>query len=336
VARDSWQWYRLHEAPNSDQSAFDFWQDASASVETFGNAYIWKAIGRRPVQSEEDIELHLVDPAAITLRRDRDTNQKFYEVRRFGRTDRVPASQILLIRGWTVTPGADLGVSPVSLHRETLGSVLAAREYQARFFANGTSLPGFIKVPGMPDQGELDRLNLEWQQRHAGLLNAHRPAFLVNGAEWQSTGLSMQDSQYIEIQKFNGEEVCRIFRINPGMVGFLTGTRPVPADDDFERFLKADMAPRLRRIEMALRADPDMFPSGGDLFPKFETGAVLKPSTQSRAAAYKDFRQAGIMTANEIRALEDLPPAEGGDVLQDTPVGGAPNAMPEPTVSGSP
>lgn len=325
-ARDSWQWFRLKEQPNDEQSAFDFWQDAAASIETNGNAYLWKAIARRPVRDEGDIQLVLIDPSQIFVKRD-ENGRKYYEVRRDrGRLERVPASQILHIRGWAAIAGADVGVSPITLHRETLGVALGAQEYSARFFANGTTLPGFIVVPGKPRQEDLDKFSNDWQQRHSGLANANKPGILGNGATWISTGLSMRDAQYIETQRFSAEEVCRIFRVTPGMLGITPAeTQPRPTDDDIDRFLQVDIAPRIKRIEMALLRDVDIFPTGGNLFPEFLTASVLRPSIQTRFAAYKDARQAGWMTPNEIRELENKAPMEGGDELQQTPVGGAPN-----------
>jgi len=327
-ARDSWQWFRLKEQPNDDQSAYDFWQDAAMSIETTGNAFVWKAIARRPVQDEGDLQLILVDPANIIVKRD-DQGRKYYEVRRRGRSERVPASQILQIRGWTASPGSDMGVSPISLHRETIGSALAARDYQSRFYSNGTALPGFITIPGPANQEDLDRFAAEWDQRHGGLANSHRPGMLGNGAGWIPTGISMRDAQYIESQRFSAEEVCRICRVTPGMLGIVPQNSggQTAANDDFDRFLQADLGPRIRRIEMALMRDTDLFPLRGDLFPEFLTSAVLRPSLTVRMSAYVDAIQAGVLTQNETREMENKPPKEGGDELQQTPVGGAPNLV---------
>lgn len=306
-ARDAWQWYRLKEAPNEDQSAYDFWQDAAGSIETNGNAYIWKAIARRPVSDEGDIQLILIDPANIMVKRD-ENGRKYYEVRRRGRTEPVAASQILHIRGWAATAGADLGVSLITLHRETLGAALAARDYSSQFYANGTSMPGFITIPTAPSQEDLDRFAAEWQQRHGGLNNAHRPGMLGNGAGWIPTGLSMRDAQYIETQRFSAEEVARICRVSPGMLGIVPGNsgQLSSPDADFERFLQADLGPRLRRIEMALMHDPDLFPRTSELFPEFLTAAVLRGSLTTRMSAYVDAIQAGVLTKNEARELETL------------------------------
>ena len=328
-ARSAWQWFRLNETPNEDQSAYTFWQDVATSIETDGNAYIWKAFARRPVQDEGDLQLFVINPGDVFLKRD-DQGRKYYELRRRGQSERVSASQILHIRGWAITPGADLGVSPITLYRETIGAALASRDYSSQFYSNGTSIPGFITIPGPANQEDLDRFAAEWQQRHGGIQNSHRPGMLGNGAGWISTGLSQRDAQYIETQRFSAEEIARIFRVTPGMLGIVPGNsgQVSSPDADFDRFLQADLGPRIRRIEMALRNDPDLFPSGGNLFPEFMTAAVLRPSLTVRMAAYVDAIQAGVMTSNEARELENLPPKEGGDELQQTPVGGAPNTAP--------
>ena len=325
-ARETWQWFRLKEQPNEEQSAYDFWQDTATSIETTGNAFIWKALARRPVTDEGDIQLFLIDPANIFLKRDQN-GRKYYEVRRRGKTERVSANQILHIRGWTTVPGADMGVSPIALHRETIGAALAAREFSSQFYSNGATIPGFITIPTAPSQEDLDRFAAEWQQRHGGTQNAHRPGMLGNGAGWIPTGISMRDQQYIEQQRFSAEEVARICRVSPGMLGIVPGNSGQQAspDADFERFLQADLGPRIRRIEMALKRDADLFPSTSDLFPEFLTAAVLRGSLTTRMSAYVDAIQAGIYVPNEARALENLPPKEGGDELQKTPVGGAPN-----------
>jgi HK97 family phage portal protein len=329
-ARSSWQWARLKEAPNEEQSAYDFWQDAAMSIESTGNAFIYKAIARRPVQDEGDIQLFMLDPVNVFLKRDPDTGRKYYEVRRGnGQTERYPASQILQIRGWTTSPGADMGVSLITLHRETLGAAIAARDFQTSFYRSGGSIPGVISVPGTPSQDSLDRLQLEYQQRHGGPSNANRPLVLINDAKWQSTGITLKDAEYVLQQQFNDEQICRICRVNPRMVGVNLSSQQ-SEDQDRDQFLQVDMAPRLRRIEQALARDPDLFPSASGLFPEFLTAAVLKPSLTARYAAYKDALQAGFITANEVREKENLPAVDWGDVIQQTPVGGAPNTPPKP------
>lgn len=322
-ARDSWQWFRLKEQPNDEQDAFAFWTDAAGSIESQGDAFIWKNLVRRPVRGAEDITLYLIDPGRVQVKRD-EQGRKYYEVWRNGQRERVPASQMLQIRGWSADPGADRGLSAISQYREILGQAVSAQQYAARFYSNGATVPGFITTPGTVSQDDVDQLRKQWEERHAGVMNAHAPAVLSNGAGWVPSGINQRDAQYIETQQFSAEEVCRAMRVTPQMLGLKTDSNATP-DQVRDQFLTVDMAPRYRRIEMAVGRDPDLFPAGSDLFPEFLTSAILKPSLQARMAAYKDSRQASLNTSNELRALENYPPVDGGDELQETPVGGAPN-----------
>jgi hypothetical protein len=88
--------------------------------------------------------------------------------------------------------------------------------------------------------------------------------------------------------------------------------------------LKLFVMPRLKRIERAFAADEDLFWSSG-LIGEFLTEGLERADVVTRYRAYKDARQGSWITANEIRRYENLPPAEGGDEIQVTPVGGAPN-----------
>jgi len=322
--RDSWQWTRLHDMPNDETPAGDFWQDAETSIESTGNAFVWKAVTRRPVSSPEDIQLFVMDPNGIEVKRE--NGRKVFEVWENGEKKTYTTRRILHIRGWTLTPGAVQGISPIALHRESLGKYLATEEFESRFFSNSAKPPGIIQVPGDLKEGDADELRRLWYERYGGLSNAHTPAILKNGATWQSVGLSLQDAQFIEQKRYGLEDIARIFRISAvGLLGaYAQGQQTPSVGDDLERFLQIDMNPRITRIQAALKIDRDLFPDP-EMFPEFEPNAVLRPDIKTRYAAYKDAAQGGWLTGNEIRALENLPPHPDGTSLQQTPVGGAPN-----------
>jgi HK97 family phage portal protein len=339
-ARDSWQWELLHDEPNPDQSAFDFWQDVSTSIEVNGNAYIWKVkVRNEPLQAliclnpndvrvkraTEDVVLEPDDGRPFRVAK----GERYFELYRNAKTVPVPADQILHIRGWSLRPGADMGVSPITIHREALGKAMATEEFESRFFTNNASPSGAIQIPGNPPApADIDGLYQMWMERQGGLSNAHKPVILTNGATWQPMGMNLQDAQFVEQKRYGLEDIARMFRISSTLLLGLSGSRgPLPPTaEDFERFLKVDLAPRLTRIETALARDQDLFPDGPtELFPEFLADAVLRPDIQTRYDAYRLARQGGWVTANEIREKENYPPHAQGDELQVTPVGGAPN-----------
>lgn len=322
-ARDTWQWRVLHQEPNRHQSPFDFKQDISTSVNADGNAYIWKVkvLG-------EVIETEVLDPAICRPVRNK-ANQKMIRVRVNGESRDYSPATILHIRGWTMQPGADVGLSPIAYHQQGIASGLALKEFEGRFFSNGAQPGGAISIPaasGDLDPDTVQNYRDQWDENHAGLHNSHRPAIFFNGATWQQIGVSLDDAQFIEANSFTIEEIARMFRISsPSMLSaYMNGEVP-DVNEEFERFLKVDLAPELSRIETAFARDRDFFPASQDLFPEFLADAVLRPDVKTRYEAYRLARQGGWMAPNEVRALENLPPKEGGDEIQQTPVGGAPN-----------
>lgn len=322
-ARDTWQWYRLHEQPNDDQSAFDFFQDIETAVESVGQSFVWKAKGARVIRDAEDIQLFAMDPFGVRVARE--NGKKVFKVRENGQEQTYDSSQIIHIRGWTLRAGADEGVSPITLHRETLGVALAQQDYEGRFYSNNAQTTVAIVIPEMISDDEATGIADLYVAQHTGP-NAMRPAVIRGGGDIKQLSISARDAQYVETRQMSLEDVARMFHLSAvGMLSRPTNAAVDTASDDFERFLKVDLAPRLRRIEMALRSDVDLFPPIADLGAEFLTDAVLKPDIKTRYEAFRLAKQGGWMTANEIRERENLPPHDQGNELQETPVGGAPN-----------
>lgn len=313
------QYRLLHEAPNADQSPFDFISDVVSSIEGFGNAYIQKI-----KRAGEVVELIPLDPELVYVYRDKETRERRYDV--IVDTKRVTGltpSDIIHIRGMTLRGGL-LGMSPIQVHRNALGNAIAINDFVSRYFANDAS-PGLaLKIPGTITSQQAKQILEIWQSSHGGVMNAHRPAVLASGAELDKVPITLEDALVIEAQQYNVREIARIFNVPPSLLGAEGAATASSAHEEADRFLKFSLGPRLRRIELAFRADPDLF-GGTDLFPEFLVDSLLRPDTATRYQSYLLGRQAGWLSPNEIRELENRPPVEGGDQVQITPVGGAPN-----------
>jgi HK97 family phage portal protein len=316
------QYQLLHESPNSEQSAFDFFSDVAASIEATGNAVIQKIKDQRG----QVVELLIVDPDYVQIRRDRETRQKVIDVRIDGETIKgLTSADVIHIRGFTLKGGL-VGMSPIQAHRHALGNAMALQEYQGRFWQNDATPGLVIKVPGQLGKQQAQQVLQVWSDTHGGLGNAHRPAILAGGADLDR--IPAMDAEWVATQQLNILDVARIFRL-PGWVlnvemSSLPGQNP---EQDSLRFLLYSLGPRLRRIELALRADQDLFGQGSNLFPEFLADSLLRTDTKERYESYKAARQAGWLSPNEIRALENYPASDqpGANDIQLTPVGGAPN-----------
>jgi HK97 family phage portal protein len=324
-ARESWQWRLLHDSPNLDCSPFDFVFDVVACVESHGNAYVQKIKARGRVE-----ELRVLDPALVVCRRDRTTGEKLFEVQATTGRLTLSTAEILHVRGPTLK-GGHVGLSPVQLHRNAIGNALAREEFSGRFIANDARPGVALKFPQTVNTEQAKSWAEAWNESHAGPRNARKTGVLGGGADIQLFPVSLEDAQFVETMRYGIAEVARMFRIPRSLLeeGELGQT-----SNEVERVAKFSLLPRFRRIERAFAADPDLF-AGSDLFPEFLADGLLRPDTVTKYRGYKDARQGGWVTANEVRGWENLPPLDGGDELQVTPVGGAPNEEPAPPDPGS-
>lgn len=323
-ANDTEQYRLLHDAPNSDQTAFDFICDVSTSLEGYGNAYVHKIRSQGRV-----VELRAVPASNVTVHQDRRTGVLTYDLRLpEGILKDLTRQDVLHIRGFSAS-GAPVAPSPIQQHRETLGTNVALTRFHNAFFQNDARPGVVLKMPNGITREQAKEMADLWDEAHAGATAAHKTAVLGGGADLVTLPISLVDAEFIASQRFGMEQIARIFNVPAALIA---GEKLDKPDIAAEQFLKFHLAPRLRRIEQALKADPQLFgPAAQDLRLEFLADAILRPATEARYTAALRARQAGWMTANEIRRQENLPPLDmpGADELQMTPVGGAPNLQPE-------
>src|SRR5262245_25885641 len=276
-ASNSWQ-SRLFHQPNEDYSMVDFMCDIAASVEATGNAYVQKVKSGGKVE-----QMYVLDPLAVTVEREPKTLRKVFRVadQRVG-SRTVDSSVILHVRGFTLSGGL-AGISPIELHRHALGTGLAVQEVEGRYFANSASPPGAIQAPGNISRDEAKMMQREFEAKHSGLQNAHRPLILYNGATWAPIGLSLRDSQFVEAQGFTIEQVARIFRVPASLLDHTQEQETAQTPEAVAmHFLTFSLAPRLRRIEWAFWRDPDMF-GAENPYPLFKTSELVRTDAKTKA-----------------------------------------------------
>ena len=133
--------------------------------------------------------------------------------------------QIFLLRNYEVLhiPGLGfdglIGYSPIAMAKNAIGMAIATEEYGAKFFANGASLGGVLEHPGVVKDPA--RIRESWNAVYQGSGNAHRVAVLEEGMKFQSIGIPPEQAQFLETRKFQINEIARIFRIPPHMIGDL-------------------------------------------------------------------------------------------------------------------
>ena len=319
-ARDSWQWTLLHEKPSVDVDSFEFWYDVAISLEAAQNAYVQKAKAR----NGEVVALTVLDPQTVRGYRDRDSGQKLFDVYLADGSvrKRLTTADILHVRGFTPKPGAAFGVSLIQMHRDPLGSSLAMQKFEGDYFRN-YAVPPFFFTGAANKQQAQDLLDMH-NANHAGAGKQWRVGALWGSTDVKPMTISLNDALFADAKRLSIEDVCRIWNWPKHLVQVLSTETRQDLDQLMAMIVKVNVLPRLRRIERAFAADPDIF-EGSGMFGEFLTAGLERADLSSRYSAYLAARQAGWRTANEIRADENYPPHPDGDVLQMTPVGGKEN-----------
>lgn len=345
-----WQAKLFAGRPNDQQDRFQFKEAIEESLSYRGNAYIWKNVDPASGRVLEWYALHpdQVLPSFIGGERSYWIGISGWFVDPMGRGwgfVRRDSRTILHIRGFG-DGGSWIAPSPIMRHASALGTNLARVRYEESLYDKGAAVALAVTFPERMTAAQAKEWRDLWQDTYGGPHNAGRTAVLGGGAQVQSIGLSQVDAQFVESQQFSIEDVARIFNVPASLIGGGHGTKgdhPLTPEHEQQRWLAYGLSPRLFRIESALAADPDLFPTGTDVYyPWFNTTRLLRGDLATEAMISLQKVQSGQWLVDEARALDGLPPLPGGagKVPQIVPVGGGPNpdtpALPAPDKPSEP
>jgi HK97 family phage portal protein len=224
---------------------------------------------------------------------------------------RYRMDDILHIRG--LSSDGIVGYSPLALLRDTFGHSKAISDYSANYFKNDASPGGILSTPNTLNATALSNLRESWEKGHKGKGNKHKLAVLDNDMKWQSIGISPEDSQMIESQKFSVVEIARVFRVPLNLVMDYERSTYSNVTEQNRSFLTHTLQPWLERIEQAIHKSLLTESEKEKFFVEHLTHNFLKADTKQRYEAYQIARNAGFMSVNEIRQLENMNSVEGGD-----------------------
>ncbi len=298
----------LHSEPNPEMTSFVFRETLMGHLLLWGNAYAQIIRdGRGRV-----LGLYPLLPNKMLVSRT-DQGILFYQYEKDGRTFFLPDTEVLHIPGL----GFDglVGYSPIAMAKNAIGMAIATEEYGAKFFANGASPGGVLEHPGVvKDPGKIRE---SWNAVYQGSGNAHRVAVLEEGMKFQPIGIPPEQAQFLETRKYQLNEIARIFRIPPHMIGDLEKSSFSNIEQQSLEFVMYTLDPWVIRWEQAIQR---ALLSGGEkrqYFVKFNVDGLLRGDYQSRMNGYAVGRQNGWLSANDIRELENLnriSPEFGGDL----------------------
>ena len=207
-----------------------------------------------------------------------------------------------------------IGYSPIAMAKNAIGLAIATEEYGSKFFANGATPSGILEFPGTVKEPE--RVRESWNKGFGGE-NKHKVAILEQGMKYTPISISPNEAQFLETRKFQIDEIARIFRVPPHMIGDLEKSSFSNIEQQSLEFVKYTLDPWVVRWEQSIKRTLLLPDEKGTYFAKFNVDGLLRGDYQSRMNGYATARQNGWMSANDIRSLEQqdlIPDEEGGNL----------------------
>ena len=207
-----------------------------------------------------------------------------------------------------------VGYSPIAMAKNAIGMAIATEEYGAKFFANGATPSGILEYPGTVKDPE--GMRESWSKGFSGS-NSHKIAILEEGMKYTPISISPNEAQFLETRKFQINEIARIFRVPPHMVGDLEKSSFSNIEQQSLEFVKYTLDPWVARWEQSIVRRLFTEEEKKKYYVKFNVDGLLRGDYQSRMNGYATARQNGWMSANDIRELENLdriPSEDGGDL----------------------
>jgi len=287
----------LHDSPNPLMTSFELRELLVGYLCLRGNAYCF--IER---DGGEVVALWPLHPDRVTV--DVSGRELIYKHQNDGNEKTYSMADILHIRG--LSSDGIIGYSPLALLRDAFGYAKAVGEYSSSYFKNDASPGGILTTAGTLSVQSHSNLRQAWSEGYQGKGKHHRVAILDNDLKWQSIGVSPQDSQLIESQKFSVVEIARVFRVPLNLVMDYERSTYSNVTEQNRSFLTHTLQPWLTRIEQAMGKSLLTEAEKERYFIEHLTQGFLRSDTKTRFESYKIAIEAGFLTIDEVRQMENM------------------------------
>ncbi|WP_026326473.1 phage portal protein [Paenibacillus ginsengihumi] len=307
--------------PNPFMSAYDFWKVTETQNCIYGNSFVNIEFDPR---TGKPVALWPIDYNKVTIYVDDDTglsnimqprSRLWYVVDLGYEQRKVPADEMLHFRGGLTLNGI-VGLSPIDQLRASIENQGQANEFINRFYKQGLQVKGLIQYVGDLDEKAKRNFREKFESMSSGLNNAHRIALMPIGYKFEPIAITLEDAQFIENAQLTIRQIAAAFGIKMHQLNDLSRATYNNTTEQQKEFYTDTLQPILTGYEQEstykLFLDEEI---EDGFFIRANADAILRADIKSRYEAYKTAIQSGFKTPNEVRALEEDPPMEGGDVL---------------------
>lgn len=300
-ARDHPLYKVLHDTPNGQQSALEFREQMQASVLLRGNAYA--EIVRGYDGQARELRPLLADRVQVLKL---DNGRLAFEVTEDkGGRRRLLQEEVFHLRHRS--ENGIVGVSPISAAREVVELAIAEREHGSAVFRNGTKASGVLKFPGKLSPDQRATIGQSWSSQYAGASNAGRTPILEEGVDYTPLSMTLEDAEWLGARQFSVEEVCRLFRVPPTVVGDLRHGNYSNSVEMARQFVTLTLRRHLAMWEQAIARCLLTEAGRRTYFAEHNVEGLLRGDSLTRAQFYQRAVDDGWMDTDEVRRLENLP-----------------------------
>lgn len=305
----------LRRRPNGWQTRSQFRRQMQANLLLRGNAYA--LIVRSPVTGavQSLIPLH---PDRVRVSQQEDLSLIYDYTRRDGVRVRLTQQEVFHLVGLSLDGVS--GVSVISYARETMGLAATMERHGAEIFSNGALVSGVLSHPKRlgPENVQTLRESLEDFRAHGA--RGGGALVLEEGMTYERIGLSSVDAQWIEEQKFTRSNIAMFFGVPPHMLGDTEKSTSWGSGIEQQRlgYLADVLEDHLTTWEDAINTQ--LLGAGDlDIYARFNRSAAVRGDIKTRWESYIRGLQWGVLSPNDVLAMEDRNPREGGDIYYPPP-----------------
>ena len=293
----------LDREPNKQLTAYSLRETAITHVLLYGNAYMEIVRDSNKVARQ----LHIIRPDRVTPRlSDMNNGELYYEVT----SDYGNESVYLTSEDMFHVPGLSFdgrqGYSILDVAKVSVDSGLNVEDFSSSYFKNALTPTGVVKLP--PDKKVtpegIQNLMTTYIQSQKGMMGHHLPFVVAEGMEYQPVSNTPEDSQMIETRQFNVHEVCRWFGVPPFLVYAMNEPLRASVEAMTREFKQFTLMPIIRKFEA--EANRKLLSRPNRFYTRIDTREFTSANLEMRTDFYKEMRNMGVFTVNEIRAMEGL------------------------------
>jgi HK97 family phage portal protein len=294
----------LHDDPNPEQTSFQ-WRKLM-----YVHYLLW-GVGISKIEfikgSGTPKYLWPISPWQIKTKRTI-KNSLYYEWSHDGITEPLQPWEVIII---TTLQHGDKFLSPIALHRETIGAAMAVNDYGAKTFGSGINPAGILSGVTISDEDSEESIKQKFSDCYAGMNSNKNLMILSDQVKFERIGLPPEDAQYLETKKNNVSEISRIFNVPLFMLNEHEKQTSWGSGIEEQKngFVTFNILPKCIQAEQEFNKK---LLKDDSLFTEFKTAGLLRGTLPSRMEAYRKGVAMGLYSPDDLRELENMNPLPDG------------------------